>query len=92
VSQTLSEVHEAVTFVAEPVSSTNFSADALLAPLALFQLLLATTPAVSEALIGVVVLPLKLTLMAADATVIVREYALARRAAESTLPRSLAFM
>jgi hypothetical protein len=50
--QTLSEVHVTVAVVLAPVSSTKESGAELLAPLALFQLLLTTTPATSEGAIG----------------------------------------
>src|SRR5580700_1674525 len=51
-SQTSSEVQETLTFVGVPVSSTRASGAELLAPVAAFQLVLATTPATSEAAIG----------------------------------------
>src|ERR1019366_2741397 len=59
VLQVLSEFQETVAFVAVPVSSTRLSGDALLAPAALFQLLLAITPAISELPINDVLLPTK---------------------------------
>ena len=67
VFQALSEVHETVVFVVAPVSSTSLSGDVLLAPLAVFQLALDTTPAVSDSAIGVVLLPAKSMLTAAEA-------------------------
>jgi hypothetical protein len=51
-SQTLSEFHDTVAVVAVPVSSTKASGEELLAPSALFQLVLATTPATSVLAIG----------------------------------------
>src|SRR5271163_1283429 len=51
-AQTLSEVQETVRLVEVPVSSSRASGAELVAPLALFQLLLATTPATSEGAMG----------------------------------------
>src|ERR1700681_2010158 len=59
VFQTLSEFQVTVAFVAVPVSSSRLNGDALRAPAALFQLLLAITPAVSELPINEVLLPTK---------------------------------
>src|ERR1700681_3946109 len=59
VFQTLSETHVAVAVVPVPVSSTRTSGELLLAPVAVFQLFLAITPAVSRIPIGVVLLPTK---------------------------------
>jgi hypothetical protein len=67
VFQTFFEFHNAVAVVSAPVSSTSFSADALLAPGALFQFDLGTAPAISEAAMAVVLLPLKSILMAPKA-------------------------
>ena len=61
----LSEVHETAAFVVAPVLSTSSSGDALLAPLALFQLVSGTTPAVPVEAIVVVLLPVKSTLIVA---------------------------
>jgi hypothetical protein len=60
----LSEVQLTVAVDGVPVSSTNGNADALLAPIALFQLLRATTPATSELPIAVVLEPTKSMLIA----------------------------
>ena len=57
--QTLSDLHVADAPVAAPVSLIRASAELLDAPKALFQLVLATTPAASVAAIGVPV-PTKL--------------------------------
>jgi hypothetical protein len=51
-SQASSELHVTVAVVAVPVSSTKERGEELVAPLAWFQLLLATTPATSELPIG----------------------------------------
>ena len=52
-SHMLSEVQVTVAFVAAPVSSTKPSAEELLAPPALFQLLMGTAPATSVLPMGV---------------------------------------
>src|SRR5258708_21039446 len=68
VFQLLSDVQETVAFVSAPVSSTSLSADALVAPRALFQFRFATTPAVSQLPIALVFRPVKSMLMAPEAS------------------------
>src|SRR6202790_5519195 len=64
VLQVLSEVHDTVAVVAVPVSSTRPRGDVLVAPVALFQFVFPTTPAVSELPIPNGALPTKFMLTA----------------------------
>src|ERR1041385_1857368 len=63
----LSEIQVIDAPLADPVSLNRLSAELLFAPEALFQLPLATTPAVSELAIRLVPVPAKLTLSARGA-------------------------
>jgi hypothetical protein len=66
VFQVLSAVHATVALVGVPFSFTKLIGALLLAPPALFQLALATTPAASELPIAVVLVPLKSMLIAPE--------------------------
>src|SRR5271154_283918 len=86
-AQTSSEVQETVRFVEVPVSSTNASGAELVAPVALFQLLLATTPATSEGAMGTSV-PTKsmLTTLVDEPAVVTLRIAVAECVAELLVP------